>query len=350
MAASIQRIDTCNLRPGMKLANALMSDAHSLLVAEKTLLTQLIIDRIRHSGMRYVDIMVDANSETLAARQPEPPKLVEKQLKMVRSVKESFDRMRLTRALPHEEFLTIANEISTTMIDTPGAITALQMVKSVDNYTYTHSVNVGVLCGLIGKWTGHQNLQGLILAGLLHDVGKTQIPLEILNKPSALTSPEMTVMRRHSELGYELAMGNGSINEEAMSGILFHHERLDGSGYPSGLRGSQVPQVSRVLAVADLFDSMTSNRVYRSAVTPFAVLEEIYDEMFSALDPAVCFVFRQRIKELLVGSKVLLSDGRSARIIFIDGNDHFKPVLQDEMGQSFQLDDSTPDITRFVSG
>ena len=349
MAASIQRIDTRNLRPGMKLANALMSETQSLLVSEKTILTQLIIDHIRHSGMRYVDILVDADSATLTARQPEPPKLVEKQLKMVRSVKATFDRMRLTRALPHEEFLMIANEISTTMIDTPGVVTALQMVKSVDNYTYTHSVNVGVLCGLIGKWTGHQNLQGLILAGLLHDVGKTQIPLEILNKPSALTSPEIKVMRRHSELGYELAMGSGSINEEAMSGILFHHERLDGSGYPSGLRGIQIPQVSRVLAVADIFDSMTSNRVYRNAMTPFAVLEEIYDEMFSALDPAVCFVFRQRIKELLVGSKVLLSDGRSARIIFIDGNDHFNPVLQDEKGQSFRLVDGNCDITRFVS-
>lgn len=350
MAASIRRISTHNLKPGMTLANPIFSAANALLVAENTILNQSTIDRVLLTGLRYVDILDEKEPERYSGGQIEQSKLIEKQIRMTRAVKESFERMRLTHSLPHEEFLEIANEISTTMIDASGSLNALQMIKSVDNYTYTHSVNVGVLCGLIGKWTGYKNIQGLILSGLLHDVGKTQIPLEILNKPASLTPPEMTVMRRHATLGYELAMGSGNIAEEVMSGILFHHERLDGTGYPFGIKGDKVPHASRILALADVFDSMTSNRVYRRSFSPFDVLEVIYDEMFSKLDPSICFVFRQRIKELLVGSKVLLSDGRTGQIIFVDGGDHFKPVVQDENGQAILLEGTNLNIASFING
>jgi len=346
----MRRIDVKELQPGMLLANPIMSDARSLLVAEKTFLTRSVIERIIRSGTRYADILVELDPAVVPVKDSAPKKFIDKQLKMSSMVKDSFERLRLTRSLPHEEFLELASEISTTVIDTPGILNALQMVKSVDTYTYTHSVNVGVLSGLIGKWTGHQNIHSLVLSGLLHDVGKSQIPLEILNKPSSLTPNEMEVMRQHSFLGYELAVDSGNITDEVMSGILFHHERLDGTGYPSGLSGGQVSQVSRIVAVADLFDSMTSNRVYRRALNPFDVLEEIYAEMFSSLDPSICFIFRQRLKELLVGSKVLLSDGRIARIIFIDGGDHFSPVLQDELGQSFPIAGGKVKINRFLNG
>ena len=93
---------------------------------------------------------------------------------------------------------------------------------------------------------------------------------------------------------------------------------------------------------------MTSDRVYRNALTPFDVLEEIFKEMFTKLDPGICFVFRQRIKELLVGSSVILSNGANARVVFIDGEDHFKPVLQDDFGRCFSPEMSQLRITEFT--
>lgn len=346
MATAIRRVYSQNLKPGMILANPIMSDARSLLVAEKTSLTQAIIDRIILSGIRYADILL----ETALPESPVQGSkdiLIEKHVRITHAVKDSFDRMRLSRTLPHEEFLDISNEISSTMLDTPGIFHSLQTVKSVDNYTYVHSINVGVLSGLIGKWTGYSNVPILILAGLLHDVGKTQIPLEILNKPSSLSPFEMCVMQRHAKLGYEMALGNGNFSDEVMEGILFHHERFDGTGYPTGVKGEKLSDVPKIIAVADLFDSMTSDRVYRSALSPFDVLEEIYDEMFSRLDPAICYIFRQRVKELLVGSEVVLSDGRRARIVFVDGGDHYKPILQDEQGEAFSPGEMNLHIVKF---
>lgn len=335
MATSVRRISANSLKPGMVLANAVISDSGSLLVSERTRLTQPVIDHILMSGILVADIYIVIESEIENSFAKEQKKLLAKHAKMTHAVKDTFERMRLTHSLPVEEFIDIANDISTTMIDTPGLLHTLQMVKVVDDYTYTHSVNVGVLAGLIGKWTGHRHVPMLITAGLLHDVGKTRIPLEILNKPASLSLNEMQMMRSHSTLGYELAMGSTQVAQEALDGILHHHERLDGTGYPSGLKGLQVSHVAKILAVADVFDAMTSDRVYRGALTPFEVLDEIFDEMFTKLDPGICFVFRQRIKELLVGSKVVLNNGMKARVIFVEGDAHFKVVLQDDAGQYF---------------
>lgn len=299
MATSIRRISAQSLKPGMTLANAIMSDANSMLVAAKTCLTQSVIDRLLASKLVYADILVDSGPEGLSHGQQAEQKLLNQQIRIAGAVKESFERMRLTRALPYEEFSEMANEISTTMIDTPGILNSLHMVKAVDNYTYTHSVNVGVLAGLIGKWTGYRNVPELVMAGLLHDVGKTQIPIHILNKPSFLSDTEMAVMRLHSTLGYELAMGSTSISENVMKGILHHHERLDGSGYPNRLKAGEVSYVPKVLAIADVFDAMTSKRVYRDALTPFDVLEEIFIEMFSKLDPRFAMFLGRELKNCL---------------------------------------------------
>lgn len=350
MAKTVRRIPAQKLQPGMVLANAILSDSHALLVTEKTCLTQILINRIVLSGVQHADILIEAEPAAVpSVSRSEERRLVEQQIKMTRAVRDSFERMRLTRALPHEEFVSISNEIAATMLDTPGVLHSLQVVRSVDNYTYTHSVNVGVLAGLIGKWTGYADTPSLVLAGLLHDVGKTQIPLEILNKPSSLTQSEYAVMRKHSALGYEITLENHEISDEVKSGILYHHERMDGTGYPHGLKGEQLPYVPKVLAVADIFDAMTSKRVYRNSLTPFEVLEEIFSEMFVKLDPSICYIFRQRIKDLLVGSTVLLNDGRMARIIFVAGEDHFRPVLQDEQGQSFSPGGTNLQIVRFVT-
>ena len=348
MNTSIRRISVRNLKPGMVVANAILSDRNALLVAEKTQLTQPIIDRINESGVAFADILIVFESEYASEFAAEQQTLVKQHAQMTKKIKDSFERIRLTNSLPSDEFVDIAKDISRTMVNTPSILTTLQTVKVMDDYTYTHSVNVGVLAGLIGKWVNYPDVPLLILAGMLHDVGKTKIPLEILNKPTRLSTDELQMMQKHAELGYYLTENDEAYSQAIRQGILYHHERLDGTGYPIGLSGNDIPYFARILAVADMFDAMTSDRVYRNALTPFDVLEEIFKEMFTKLDPGICFVFRQRIKELLVGSSVILSNGANARVVFIDGEDHFKPVLQDDFGRCFSPEMSQLRITEFT--
>ena len=348
MNTSIRRISVRHLKPGMVNANAVLTDRNALLVAERTRLTQPVIDRIVDSGVPYVDILIVLETDYAATIAEEQQKLIKQHAQMTKKIKDSFDRIRLTNSLPPDEFVDIATDISRTMVNTPSILTTLQNVKVMDDYTYTHSVNVGVLSGLIGKWLNYPDVPLLILAGMLHDVGKTKIPLEILNKPSQLTDEEQATMHKHAELGYYLTENNAAYLPEVRQGILYHHERLDGTGYPSGLSDKEIPYFARIIAVADMFDAMTSERVYRSALTPFDVLEQIFGEMFTKLDPEICFVFRQRIKELLVGSSVVLSNGSNARVVFIDGDDHFKPVLQDDFGRCFTPESTHLRISEFT--
>lgn len=347
MNTSLRRISVRNLKPGMVNANAVISERNFVLVSERTTLTQQLIERIVVSGVAFVDILIVLESDFATEMAEDQQKLIQQHAKMTKKIKESFDRIRLTNSLSPDEFVDIAAEISRTIIDKPSVLTTLQAIKVVDDYTYTHSVNVGVLSGLIGKWLHYPDIQLLIFAGMLHDVGKTKIPLEILNKPSRLTVEELQTMKTHSEIGYYLTENIASYSPEVRQGILYHHERLDGTGYPTGISGPQIPYFARIIAVADMFDAMTSDRIYRNALTPFDVLEEIFNEMFTKLDPEICFVFRHRIKELLVGSSVVLNNGSNARVVFIDGEDHFKPVLQDDLGHCFMPETSQLRISEF---
>lgn len=134
-----------------------------------------------------------------------------------------------------------------------------------DSYTYTHSINVALLSRLIGKWMKYgKNMQdSLMFAGLLHDIGKMKIDKNVLNKPDKLTDQEFEKIKQHSVYSYELLQLNKDIPLDVKVGILMHHERMDGSGYPYGVCNENINDIAKVLAIADSYDAMISERPYQ---------------------------------------------------------------------------------------
>jgi putative nucleotidyltransferase with HDIG domain len=215
------------------------------------------------------------------------------------------------------------------------------VVNSKEEYTYRHSVNVAVLSGLLGKWLGLERpvIRDLMLAGALHDIGKSQVALEILNKSGDLTSFEMQDMKQHTVLGYQLLKDCDTLPGLLKLWILQHHERLDGSGYPYAYQGNKVSYHAQIIAVADIYDAMTSSRIYRDADTPLKVISELSAEMFGKLDPGICKVFLEKLAESLIGNSVRLNNGTEAEIIFWDtrlGN--MKPVVRTADGEYIDLE------------
>ena len=151
----------------------------------------------------------------------------------------------------------------------------LSDLRTVDEYTFSHCVNVAILSIVIGKTIGLNalRLRDLGIGAILHDIGKTQVPNKILNKPASLNDEEIKVMKAHSVLGYELLKKHCEINSLSKGIVLFHHERIDGSGYPFGKAGEDIHLFSRIVAITDTYDAMTSNRVYRSKVSNAQALE-----------------------------------------------------------------------------
>jgi putative nucleotidyltransferase with HDIG domain len=206
----------------------------------------------------------------------------------------------------------------------------LRHVNVSEEYYIKHAVNVSVLAAITAKWMNmdSETIYSVALAGLLHDIGKALVDHNILFKPDRLSAYEMSNMKEHSKFGYEVIKNNPTVPREVLAAVLFHHERSDGNGYPSGLTEEQTPFLARIIAVADVFDAITSDRVYKEKVSSFKAFSIIKDESFRGLDPRVCEVFLSNIATFFVNNRVKLNDGRIGDVVYINKYALNRPLVR----------------------
>ncbi|WP_313637462.1 HD-GYP domain-containing protein [Paenibacillus sp.] len=221
-----------------------------------------------------------------------------------------------------------------------GVLAALQ---SKDDYTYRHNVAVGILSTLLGKWLKlkPEDLSMLTIAATLHDIGKMRIPDELLTRPGPLTDEEYQLMKKHTTYGYEMIRDTIGTNHLQALVALQHHERMDGSGYPFGVLGNRITDFSKIVAVADVFHAMTSDRFYRKASPLYEVLLQMEESVFGKLDPYICRVFINKLMQSMIGNEVELTDGRTGKIIMILTTDPLRPLVN--------IDDDFIDLSKHRS-
>ncbi|MBP2642872.1 MAG: hypothetical protein H6Q67_759 [Firmicutes bacterium] len=188
-------------------------------------------------------------------------------------------------------------------VNTGWVLYDLDELRQHSELSFVHSVNMAVFVTLLGIWLGYgeEDLRNLAQIGLLHDIGKLFVPLNILHKPGRLSRAEFEVMKKHVYDGYLLLTYNDYINQEVKLGILQHHERLDGSGYPFNLKDNEIHEFSKIAAVADMYTAMIEDRTYRPKMTPLAALEVIEMAKGTKLDARVCEALR----------KIVMSTGKN---------------------------------------
>lgn len=208
-------------------------------------------------------------------------------------------------------------------------VSLLLLLNNQDSYTYQHSVQVGMLSYYIANWLGMSKEQAMKVgnAGFLHDIGKSKIDDSILNKPGKLTPDEFEEVKRHTKYGYEI-IRNSTDDEEIALGALQHHERMDGSGYPEGIKDQDISKVGRIVAVADIYSAMISSRVYQQERDLLYVLKELYRLSFAELDPIITQTFIQHMIPNFIGKRVKLNDGRNGIIIMTHPTEFFSPLIQ----------------------
>lgn len=217
----------------------------------------------------------------------------------------------------------------------------LHNMRQVNDSTYAHSLNVAIISRIIGKWLHFSNeeLDTLTLAGLLHDIGKTKIPDEVLNKDGKLTDEEFQMIRNHPKYGYDI-LKSQPLNSHIKKAALMHHERCDGSGYPMGLTMEEIDDYALIIAIADVYDAMTAARSYRAPLCPFEVIAELEKDGLQKYKPKYILTFLENIANAYQNNRVMLSDGTSARIVLLNHRRLSKPLVQLDDGACIDLEKS----------
>lgn len=205
----------------------------------------------------------------------------------------------------------------------------LHNMRSIDDSIHAHSLNVALIARRIGRWLKFDSdaLDTLTLAGLLHDIGKIKIPEEILNKPGKYTDEEFALVKQHPQLSYDL-LAPLPLDDHIKLAALSHHERCDGSGYPSGITQNETDDYAMIIAIADVYDAMTAARSYRAPLCPFQVIDKFEKEGLSKYKPQYILTFLSHIANTYQNNRVMLSDGRAANIVMLNNNRLAKPIVQ----------------------
>ena len=214
----------------------------------------------------------------------------------------------------------------------------LYNMRIVEDAIYAHSINVGLISRMIGRWLrlDAHDLDVITLSGLLHDIGKALIPPEILNKPDKLTDEEFALIRQHPKLGYDI-LKNQNVNPHVKKAALMHHERCDGSGYPTGVEEDFIDEYAMIVGIADVYDAMTAARSYRAPLCPFQVIKCFEDEGYQKYKTKYLLTFLKQIAATYQSNRVILNDGRGCNIILLNQNALSRPMVQLDDGSIIDL-------------
>ena len=240
-----------------------------------------------------------------------------------------FHEARMGKAIEAEAVAPLVEEISNSVMRNPGALISLARLKTADDYTFMHSVAVCALMIALARQLGLDEAQvrDAGMAGLLHDLGKAMIPLDVLNKPGKLTDEEFDLVKTHPAEGYKLLLDGSGISEVTKDVCLHHHEKIDGSGYPKGLNGDTLSLFAKMGAVCDVYDAITSNRPYKAGWDPAESIKRMA-EWKGHFDPLVFQAFVKSLGIYPIGSLVKLASGKLGVVIEQGEQSLLKPKVK----------------------
>lgn len=331
--------------PGMKMAQTVVDSSGRLLVEQGAILDEYIISSLLKLGIMefYIGEAVadepgnDEPVKVSAQAQQKIEKLSVEDSPKVRiseSVKKRVDEgiQFLFSNTASDDFTSasasVTNDLMKAITENDAVAVDIDMLKVSDEYTFKHSVDVATMGMIIAKRYGldEKQIYEIGISGLLHDVGKSRIPLEVLNKPGKLTDEEFGLMKKHALFGYEILKDKKELSDQVRLGVLQHHEKINGKGYPMGVDAKKLSLYARILAVADIYDALVTERPYKKGFPKSTAIEMIMS-MTSELDINVMKSFLHSVILYPMGSFVTLSNGEVCKVVANNPANILRPTV-----------------------
>lgn len=340
----MKRIKTSELVPGMITAEDVYTYNNQLILPKGLILNDRTITKLAYYSIFY--IKVEGGEDETPSSPPEESTYAERLQKSP-----EFVKFRKDFEADVDNFKSVINDVvekgspldidklvdHTLNILDLGATTdlfdILHNMREYDDATYTHCMNVALICNVFARWLrmNEEEIRLATISGLLHDIGKTQIPDTIIKKPGKLTDDEYDIVKTHPQAGYRI-LQNAHLDPAVLNAVLMHHERCDGSGYPYGIGGRKIGIYAKMVSISDVYDAMTSARIYRGPLCPFKAISLFESEGLQKYDPGLIMTFLENVVNTYLLNSVRLTNGLTGKIVFVHREKLSAPTVQTEHG------------------
>lgn len=329
----------------MVTAKPIYSEQGMVLIARGTSLTERAIYALKRRGISFVYIE-DERLEDIEIDEHIPMELRIETTNAISEIYHQFysDEKKKERIFEGINIDKLQNALKNLLSEIKSMNNVMNLLTDIfthDSYTFSHSTNVTLytLAMTVHLGFNEKQLNEIGIGSMLHDVGKCEIPTDILNKKGTLEDDEFEMIKMHTEYGFEILRKDPAISLLSAHCALQHHEKLDGSGYPRGLKGDEIHPYGKILAVADVFDALTSNRPYRKAMLPHEAMEILYARTYTHFESKYVQAFQKSVATYPVGLTVKLNTGETAVVIHYEMGSPSRPsvrVLTDSNGRSIE--------------
>lgn len=331
------------LQPDMVIAQDIVGNTGDIIVKAGTKVTDYTIQKLARYNIMLVTIMEDVDYAVTYFEKIRLSENFRKFEKTYNNYMPSYknimnDFIVSNKAISIDDLLAVYNKILESVDDKDKLLDYLyNMLPTEDDLTYAHCLNSALIAGVFGKWLSlsDDEINLLVQCAFFYDIGKLKLPYELIWKPSKLTPLEFAKIKTHTILGFQL-LQDLPIDENILKATLSHHERYDGSGYPSKLHDVQINKYARIIAIIDSYEAMTSARTYRKSKHPFQIID-IFQQDAIKYDMEVLKPILSRIANHMVGLQVLLDNDIKAEVIMINQIDMSRPLLRDDAGTFIDL-------------
>ena len=342
---------TSELKEGMITTTDTYSTQGKLILPKDTVITKNIINKLINNDVVFIEVSDDSSVEQAKASDvdlseslqidksefnhsivdtPEYKKFRRRYEKNIESMSNHMnDIVHKNAPIDVDRMLSNTLNILDATSSPLSVFTMLSTLKSYDDSTFRHSLNVALICNIFGRWLNLSDaeIELLTVSGLFHDIGKLMIPESVIKKPDKLTEQEFAIIKQHPKLGYDL-LKKRNVDLHIQYAALMHHEKYDKSGYPLGLEGSQIDWVAQMITIADIYEAMTANRVYRGPLSPFTVINMFENDGLKKYNPQYLLTFLEHVVNSYMNCKVKLSNGEEGDIVYINKVRLSKPMIK----------------------